>query len=134
MKTFATFGLLALCALSFSQTVAQKTDATPATVKDLLEKPELFHKKRVETVGIVAGFEQRTSQKGNKYVVFKLQDGKKFVNVYGQGLLDPALKDGSRVSVTGEYVKEKTVGGRTYKFEIGINVNERAVRLMPKQG
>lgn len=134
MKNFATFGLLALCAVSFSQAVAQKTDATSATIKDLLEKPDTFHKKRVEATGVVVGFEQRTSQKGNKYVVFKLQEGKQFVNVYGQGVLDPAFKDGTRVSVTGEYVKEKTVGGRTYKFEIGINVNEKPVRLITKRG
>lgn len=84
----------------------------------VLADREKLHEKEVTVIGKVAEFKQRTSRAGNKYVTLKLKEGDKEVNVYMQGELKPAVKDGDKVRVKGIFRKEKKLRDFTVKDEI----------------
>lgn len=87
-------------------------------VSDVLKSPAKFDGKVVAISGKVSKFTARTSRSGNAYFLFKLEEGKDQLSVYGQGKLKDVPKDGATVVVTGKFEKERKVGDRTYKNEI----------------
>jgi hypothetical protein len=110
---------LALSFLVLVSAVAIAGEPQSVTIAGLLEKPDTYSGKEVKAVGKVEKFQQKTSKIGNPYFTFKLLDkDKKTVNIYGKGKLDPPLKDGVTVEVTGTFTKEKVVSGITFKNEI----------------
>jgi hypothetical protein len=104
---------------------ALASDPVVVTITQLNNKPADYHKKDVTTSGKVLKFSNKTSQAGNEYFKFDITEGArgkelKAVRIYGMGKIDPPLKDGARVTVTGEFTQEKVVSGRTYKMEIEV--------------
>lgn len=109
---------LAIPVIAFAQTVITSDDL----IKDAAK-----HDTKVVTVkGTVAEFKQKTSRRGNPYYTFILKTKVKDtpVNVYGRGTLEPALKDGSKVEITGTFRKEKEVSGFKVKNEVDVTPKE----------
>lgn len=119
MRRIAPALLLGIAALALA------AEPIAVSITALNDKPADFHLKDIVTTGKVAKFSNKTSKAGNEYFKFDLTEpGKgreiKVVHVYGMGKMEPPLKDGSSVTVTGEFKKEKIVSGRTYKMEIEV--------------
>jgi len=109
-------------------------DNESVALTDLLQNQDRFHSKPVKVLGAVADFKQKTSRAGNKYVVFKLTESEKKVNVYRRGWLEQPLKDGAKVQVYGVYQKEKRVGAMVFKNEIDctpVKGKEFGVTVVP---
>lgn len=107
--------LLLVSALAFGAEVL----TSDALVKDA----EKYDGKVVTVRGEVVDFEQKTSQKGNDYFVFRLktQTKEKPLNVFGHGKLEPTLKDKMNVEITGKFLREKKVTTFTVKNEVDIS-------------
>ena len=135
MKTISALVVLSLTAsvvwAQAKPNAAQKEQKPiKVSVADLLKSRDAHDQKGLIVEGKVAKFEQRTSKKGNPYVVFDITDGKSSVHIYGQGKLETKVKDGDKVRVTGFYRKEKKFGDRVYKDEIQINVKKKSVEVL----
>lgn len=104
--------------------VAAVAWAAGSSVEDLIKSPAKFDEKTVTVKGTVATFVQKTSKKGNPYVVFKLKGKSEQVNVYVRGKLTKPIKDGDVVEVTGVFRKEKKVMDFTVKNEIDATPKE----------
>lgn len=87
-------------------------------VDTLLAKVASYDGKTVTVTGKVAEFEAKTSKKGNKYTIFKLNGVKGTINIYFQTHVVKAPKNGDSVEITGVYKKERKVGSNTYKNEL----------------
>lgn len=123
----------ALALAAFAQTGVIKTNIT-----DVLKDPDKVDGKAIQVEGKVESYEEKTSQRGNPYTVFKVTDSGKTLSVWMTGHpKDPDKpKDGDKVQLTGIYRKEKKVGDVTFRNEIdvtpvkdkpyGIKVLERA--------
>lgn len=94
----------------------------PAKVADILKTPAKFDGKTVAITGKVAKFKAKTSKSGRDYYLFDLTDGKDSLHVYGSDKLVKPPKDGDKVTVTGKFAKERTVGDRTFKNEVDASV------------
>lgn len=66
--------------------------------------------------GKITNIIHRTSASGNKYVIFYLTDGNNRVKVFLWG--DLGIPEGSMVSVSGVFYKERVSGGYTFTNEI----------------
>ena len=86
------------------------------TVKELLAEPDKWHGRAVVVTGSVGKLEPRTSQRGNPYYTFLLNDGKQSVTVFSYGT--PEVKDGNRVQVEGTFLKVKRVGKYTFQNQV----------------
>ncbi|MBS1712763.1 MAG: hypothetical protein JST30_00350 [Armatimonadetes bacterium] len=110
----------------------QSKSATVVKTVDLAK----FDKKTVTVVGTVEKYEERTSKTSKKpYTLFVVKDASGKVNVYLRNRPDVKLKDGTKVSVTGVYTKEKKVGQQTFKNEIDASndkVKTNGVKLVKK--
>ena len=119
MKRFASLSLLALAVFALA------ADPVAVTITELNSQPAEYHSKEVKTSGKVFKFVNKTSKAGNEYFTFDITEGAKgkelkMVHIYGQGKIDPPLKQDEVVTVVGEFRKEKVVSGRTYKMEIQV--------------
>ena len=106
--------------------------ADKLTVKQLQADTKKYDGKEIVLTGKVDKFQQKTSRAKNEYFVFKLidkADKKSIVNVYGQGKLEKAPKEGELVELKGTYRLEKTVGGNTFKNEIQIKLD--GIKILP---
>lgn len=100
---------------------------TVVSVDELVSKRDSLNEKVVSVTAAIKDFAARTSQKGNKYTVFKLEGKKETVTVWLGGHLDkivPAPKDGDTLTVVGIFEKEKKVGTRTYLNEIDASTRK----------
>ena len=86
------------------------------TVKDLLAEPDKWHGRAVVVTGSVGKLEPRTSQRGNPYYTFLLNDGIQSVTVFSYGA--PEVRDGNRVQVEGTFLKVKRVGKYTFQNQV----------------
>ena len=86
------------------------------TIKDLLAEPDKWHGRAVVVNGSVGKLEPRTSQRGNPYYTFLLNDGKQSVTVFSYGT--PEVKDGNRVQVEGTFLKVNRVGKYTFQNQV----------------
>lgn len=103
--------LLAVCA-------AAAWSQASLTIADLLRDPVRWHQKEVRVAGKAGPVKAKTSKAGRDYSVFPLYGdalGDK-VSVFTWG--HPSLTKGQKVTVTGTYLKEKTVGPYTFTNEI----------------
>jgi cytochrome c-type biogenesis protein CcmE len=98
--------------------------AERVAVSALLKDADKYDGKAITLTGTVADFKQKTSKRGNDYFTFKLKDKSEVVNIYGQGKLEKAPKDGDKVEVTGRYAKEKKQGDVTFKNELNVTVDK----------
>jgi DNA/RNA endonuclease YhcR with UshA esterase domain len=113
--------LVLLCAVAFA--------AERVTPAELAKNPTKFDDKVVTVVGPVSEFRQRTSQRGNEYFTFKIKvDKDQELNIYGRGKVEPAVKNGDRVEVTGQFRKEKKVQDFTVKNEIDVTAPREGSR------
>jgi len=87
-----------------------------ATVAGILKSRDKVDGKLVKVEGTVSQLQLKTSKKGNDYSTFKLKDGDESLSVFAFDHV--SVKNGDRVTVTGTFRKEKTVGGNTFKNEI----------------
>ncbi len=90
--------------------------ADSVTVKDLLAEPDKWHGQAVVVTGSVGKLEARTSQRGNPYYTFLLNDGMESVTVFSYGT--PEVKNGNRVQVEGTFLKVKRVGKYTFQNQV----------------
>jgi cytochrome c-type biogenesis protein CcmE len=128
MRTFTAASLALLAALTFSQGVsapAKPSDKAVVTkVASLIKDPAKLDGKLVKLSGTVARFEAKKSKSGNPYLVFRLSDGKDFVNVYSHGDAPSFLKDGAKATVEGIFRKEKVVSkGKPNEFKVKNEVD-----------
>ncbi len=86
------------------------------TVKDLLAEPDKWHGRAVVVTGSVGKLEARTSQPGNPYYTFLLNDGMASLTVFSYGT--PEVKNGNRVQVEGTFLKVKRVGKYTFQNQV----------------
>lgn len=126
MKKLLSFSLVLMAALSLAASLAEVEKITLDALKKDQDK---YNEKVVEVTGFVASFQQKTSQRGNKYFKFILRSVKgssesAAANIYGQNEPTIELKDGLKVTVTGTYRKEKVIGDFTYKNEIDCTVKK----------
>lgn len=108
--------LLAWLALVLWAASALAARADLVTVKDLLAEPDKWHGRAVVVTGSVGKLERRTSQRGNPYYTFLLNDGMQSVTVFSYGT--PEVGDGSRVQVEGTFLKIKRVGKYTFQNQV----------------
>lgn len=106
---------LSLLALSLALVGGKALDAKVSEIRDA---PPKFDGKAVTVKGKVASFKQKTSKAGNGYYTFDLVDGKERLSIYGGDKLDPAVKDGDEVAVTGRFAAKRTVGEHTFENEV----------------
>jgi len=107
---------LAGLALVLWATSALAARADLVTVKELLAEPDKWHGRAVMVSGSVGQLEARTSQRGNPYYTFLLNDGLASVKVFSYGV--PEVKDGSRVQVEGTFLKIKRVGKYAFQNQV----------------
>ena len=86
------------------------------TIKDLLAEPDKWHGRAVVVNGSVGKLEPRTSQRGNPYYTFRLNDGMQSMTVFSYGT--PEVRDGDRVQVEGTFLKVKRVGKYTLQNQV----------------
>ena len=86
------------------------------TVKDLLAEPDKRHGQAVVVTGSVGKLEARTSQRGNPYYTFRLNDGMQSLTVFSYGT--PEVKNGNRVQGEGTFLKVKQVGKYTFQNQV----------------
>ncbi len=116
MKLTNRFSLL----LTFFAVAAIAFATGQIKIADVLTGAAKYDGKVITVQGTVAKFKQKTSKAGHPYFVFDVLEGTKKLEVYGQGELKPAPKNGQKVEVTGSFVKEKTIGSFTVKNEIDV--------------
>ncbi len=112
----AGIALLATLALVLWAAATAAVQADLVTVKDLLAEPDKWHGRAVVVTGSVGKLEPRTSQRGNSYYTFLLNDGKQSVTVFSYGT--PEVKDGNRVQVEGTFLKVERVGKYTFQNQV----------------
>lgn len=109
-RTLAALLLAACAAAAWSQ--------ASVSIADLLKDPARWHQVEIRVAGRAGRVKARTSKGGRDYTVFALY-GKGFgekVSVFAWGR--PPLAKGRKVTVTGTFMKEKTVGPYTFTNEI----------------
>lgn len=107
-----------LAALLLAASAAAAWSQASVTIADLNRDPARWHQKDVRVTGKTGQIKPKTSKAGRDYTVFPLYGeayGDK-VSVFTWG--HPALAQGQKVTVTGTFVKEKTVGPYTFTNEI----------------
>lgn len=108
--------LLTGLALVLWATSALAAGADLVTVKELLAEPDKWHGRAVMVSGSVSKLEPRTSQRGNPYYTFVLNDGLASVKIFSYGV--PEVKDGNRVQVEGTFLEIKRVGKYTFQNQV----------------
>lgn len=103
--------------------------APPAAVSvdELVSKRDELNEKVVSVTAEIKDFSAKTSQKGNKYTIFKLIGKKETISVWLGGHLDkitPPPVNGDTLKVVGIFEKEKKVGTRTYLNEIDASTRK----------
>lgn len=100
---------------------------TIVSVDELVSKREELNEKVVQVTAEIKDFSAKTSQKGNKYTIFKLIGKKETISVWLGGHLDkitPPPAEGDTLKVVGIFDKEKKVGTRTYSNEIDASTRK----------
>jgi len=87
----------------------------------VLKDAEKLDGKEVTVRGKVADFKQKTSRAGKPYFTFKLKEKDAEINVYGQGKLDPALKNDEQAEVAGIFRKLKELQTFSVKNEVDVS-------------
>ena len=112
----ARIALLATLALVLWAAAALAARADLVTVKELLAEPDKWHGQAVLVSGSVGKLEPRTSQRGNSYYTFLLNDGMQSLTVFSYGT--PEIRDGNRVQVEGTFLKVNRVGKHTFQNQV----------------
>lgn len=112
----ARIALLATLALVLWAAAAVAVRADLVTVKELLAEPDKWHGRAVAVSGSVGKLEPRTSQRGNPYYTFRLNDGRQSLTVFSYGT--PDVRDGNRVQVEGTFLKVNRVGKYTFQNQV----------------
>ncbi len=107
---FLTIGLLVL--VTVFPAIAQQM----VGVSVLLQNPDRYDGRVVTVAGVIVGYRERVSSRGNPYTTFQLAEGGASVSIFAwkhQG-----LHNGLRAQVTGRFDKVKRVGQYTFRNEI----------------
>lgn len=112
----ARIALLATLVLVLWAAAAPAVRADLVTVKELLAEPDKWHGRAVVVSGSVGKLEPRTSQRGNPYYTFRLNDGRQSVTVFSYGT--PEVRDGNRVQIEGTFLKVNRVGKYTFQNQV----------------
>ncbi len=117
-RFFSILGVSALALAAFAQSGVIKTNIT-----DVLKEPDKVDGKAIQIEGKVEKYEEKSSQRGNPYTVFKVTDSGKTLSVWmtGHAKDDNKPNDGDKVQLTGIYRKEKKVGDITFRNEIDVS-------------
>jgi endonuclease YncB( thermonuclease family) len=85
-------------------------------VESILDNPDAFDGKAICVQGPAENVREKTSGRGNPYVVFQVRDGGAALKVFsfGRGMIP---KQGP-VLACGDFYKEKTVGEQTFRDEL----------------
>ena len=107
--TVATTFLLLFCGVSH---------ATEVTVHSIIGNPKSFDHQAITLEGTSVAVKETTSQRGNDYTTFKLQDlnGSETVSVFTWG--HPTLSSGQCVQVDGVFETEHHQGSYTFYNEV----------------
>lgn len=87
--------------------------ASAVTISSLAQSPASHYGQVVLVTGTIAGYEQKTTAKGNAYADFRLQGGGASVVVFAGR--PKSLRNGLRVRVLGTFVKSKRIGRDTFR-------------------
>jgi hypothetical protein len=86
-----------------------RVDANPlVTVQALVQDPNRYDGKVVTVVGTIATYQERASDSGHPYTVFRLRDGYASVTVFTWNRY--RLGNGDKVRVTGTFARARPVG------------------------
>lgn len=86
-------------------------------IGDILARPETFDRREVVLIGKASALDPRTSQRGNDYFTFRLEDETgASLKVFSWG--KPAIAPGDRVEVQGRFQKERRVGRHIFTNEV----------------
>jgi len=94
------------------------TNAAEVTVHSIIANPPQFDHQPVTLQGTAVAVKETTSQRGNDYTTFKLQDSGNgdSISIFTWG--HPALGNGDRVQVEGVFEREHHQGRYTFYNEV----------------
>lgn len=109
-------------------TVAQNAPQAGGTVCAIVAAPAKFDHQTVLLDGVVTNLNETTSQRGNDYTTFKLQDasGCGAVTIFSWG--HPTLTEGACVHASGLFETEHHAGKYVFKNEVSAS----SITLCPK--
>lgn len=111
----------AMCAKLISEQAikAQSMERAPepqcGSVSLIQANKEACHLRDVAVSGTLRNPVRRTSQAGNDYTLFYIEDGDKLLKSFAWGHIDS--EDGEKVSARGIYYQTRVVGGTTFENE-----------------
>ena|SRR5690349_4908503 len=93
--------------------------AAEVSIHSITADPSSFDHQPVALQGTAVAVKETTSQRGNDYTTFKLQDGGDSVSIFSWG--HPTLGNGDRVRVEGVFEREHHQGRYTFYNEVEAN-------------
>src|SRR6516165_3803015 len=90
--------------------------AADVSIHSIVTDPASFDHQIVTLQGTAIAVKETTSQRGNDYTTFKLQDGGESVSIFTWG--HPPLGNGDRVQVEGVFEREHHQGRYTFYNEV----------------
>ncbi len=110
------FLLAATCVMISLLSIAHSADFG---VCSIVGKPTNFNRQAVSLQGTVTNLKETTSQRGNEYTTFKLEDpsGCGSLKIFSWG--HPNLSNGDHVRVEGTFETEHHEGPYTFYNEVG---------------
>jgi hypothetical protein len=90
--------------------------AGDVSIHSIVSSPLSFDHQTVTLQGTAIAVKETTSQRGNDYTTFKLQDGGESVSIFTWG--HPPLGNGDRVQVEGVFEREHHQGRYTFYNEV----------------
>ena len=107
---------LLTAAAAFLLLTSDATRAADASIHSIATSPSNFDHQTVTLQGTALAVKETTSQRGNDYTTFKLQDGGDSVSIFTWG--HPPLGNGDRVQVEGIFEREHHQGRYTFYNEV----------------
>lgn len=107
-------GMLAVAVVCLV-TLAVQADP-PLTVQALVQNPSRYNGKVVTVAGTITGYQERASDSGHPFTVFRLTDGDASLTVFIWN--KHRFRNGDKVRVTGTFAKARTVGTVDFDNEI----------------
>jgi hypothetical protein len=105
-----------LIALIFFLIWMNVAKAADVSIHSIVSSPSSFDHQTVTLQGTAVAVKETTSQRGNDYTTFKLQDGGDSVSIFTWG--HPPLGNGDHVQIEGVFEREHHQGRYTFYNEI----------------
>jgi hypothetical protein len=110
-------GILLVGALVLAAGWWGATRASEVTIRSIVTEPTNFDQQSIIVIGTVADLNETTSNAGNDYTTFQLEDaGGNTVKIFIWG--HPDVRDGERVHVDGEFEAVHHAGRYTFYNEL----------------